>query len=128
MSVTTKNPAGGAVTGRIPLMAGNWKMNLNHLEAIALVQRLAFALDDKDFDQVEVYDAKLSELEEFIAELSSREMAAHEGVNPAGLLAAREDELRLQQRFARQLKDALTDLPVPDFLRVFLSRARPLGD
>ena len=35
---------------RMPLMAGNWKMNLNHLEAIALVQKLAFALDDKDFD------------------------------------------------------------------------------
>jgi triosephosphate isomerase len=25
-------------------MAGNWKMNLNHLEAIALVQKLAFDL------------------------------------------------------------------------------------
>jgi triosephosphate isomerase len=35
-------------------MAGNWKMNLNHLEAIALVQKLAFSLDDKDFDAVEV--------------------------------------------------------------------------
>ena len=31
-------------TGRTPLMAGNWKMNLNHLEAIALVQKIAFAL------------------------------------------------------------------------------------
>jgi triosephosphate isomerase len=39
---------------RTPLMAGNWKMNLNHLEAIALVQKLAFSLNDKDFDQVEV--------------------------------------------------------------------------
>ncbi|MFE3453633.1 triose-phosphate isomerase [Nonomuraea sp. NPDC059194] len=39
---------------RKPLIAGNWKMNLNHLEAIALVQRLAFALNDKDFDKVEV--------------------------------------------------------------------------
>jgi triosephosphate isomerase len=39
---------------RKPLIAGNWKMNLNHLEAIALVQKLAFALADKDFDQVEV--------------------------------------------------------------------------
>jgi triosephosphate isomerase len=38
----------------MPLMAGNWKMNLNHLEAIALVQKLAFSLDDKDFDRVEV--------------------------------------------------------------------------
>lgn len=39
---------------RKPLMAGNWKMNLNHFEAIALVQKLAFGLDDKDFDAVEV--------------------------------------------------------------------------
>jgi triosephosphate isomerase len=34
-------------------MAGNWKMNLNHLEAIALVQKLAFSLSDKDHDAVE---------------------------------------------------------------------------
>ncbi|MFD9945597.1 triose-phosphate isomerase [Nonomuraea sp. NPDC059023] len=39
---------------RKPLIAGNWKMNLNHLEAIALVQKLAFSLNDKDFDKVEV--------------------------------------------------------------------------
>ncbi|MFB7270310.1 triose-phosphate isomerase [Streptomyces sp. NPDC056244] len=39
---------------RTPLMAGNWKMNLNHLEAIAHVQKLAFALTDKDYDAVEV--------------------------------------------------------------------------
>ncbi|AKG42282.1 triosephosphate isomerase [Streptomyces xiamenensis] len=35
-------------------MAGNWKMNLNHLEAIAQVQKLAFGLSDKDFAAVEV--------------------------------------------------------------------------
>ncbi len=40
--------------GRTPLMAGNWKMNLNHLEAIALTQKLAFSLDDPDFESVEV--------------------------------------------------------------------------
>ena len=39
---------------RRPLMAGNWKMNLNHLEAIALVQKLAFALHDADYDAVDV--------------------------------------------------------------------------
>ncbi|MEO3788147.1 triose-phosphate isomerase [Actinocorallia sp. B10E7] len=39
---------------RKPLMAGNWKMNNNHLEAIALVQKLAFALKDKDYEAVEV--------------------------------------------------------------------------
>lgn len=35
---------------RTPLMAGNWKMNLDHLEAIHLVQGLAMALDDAGFD------------------------------------------------------------------------------
>jgi triosephosphate isomerase len=39
---------------RTPLIAGNWKMNLNHLEAIALVQKLAFALPEKYFAKVEV--------------------------------------------------------------------------
>ncbi|MFE6893087.1 triose-phosphate isomerase [Streptomyces sp. NPDC057694] len=39
---------------RTPIMAGNWKMNLNHLEAIAHVQKLAFALADKDYEAVEV--------------------------------------------------------------------------
>jgi len=41
---------------RTPLMAGNWKMNLNHLEAVVLVQKLAWGLADKhhDYGQVEV--------------------------------------------------------------------------
>lgn len=39
---------------RIPLIAGNWKMNLNHFEAIALVQKLAFSLPAKYFDKVDV--------------------------------------------------------------------------
>jgi triosephosphate isomerase len=39
---------------RKPFMAGNWKMNLDHLEAIAHVQKVAFALNDDDFDAVEV--------------------------------------------------------------------------
>jgi triosephosphate isomerase len=38
---------------RRPLMAGNWKMNLNHLEAIALVQKLAFSLTEQQLSDVE---------------------------------------------------------------------------
>ncbi|CAM5262180.1 Triosephosphate isomerase [Streptomyces fumanus] len=45
---------GTSMSTRTPLMAGNWKMNLNHLEAIAHVQKLAFALADKDYEAVEV--------------------------------------------------------------------------
>lgn len=37
-----------------PLIAGNWKMNLNHLEAIAVTQKLSYSLEDKDFDAVDV--------------------------------------------------------------------------
>ncbi|MGX7679811.1 triose-phosphate isomerase [Jatrophihabitans sp. DSM 45814] len=43
-----------AKLSRRPLIAGNWKMNLNHFEAIALVQKLAFTLKPQHFDAVEV--------------------------------------------------------------------------
>ncbi|AXB41951.1 triose-phosphate isomerase [Amycolatopsis albispora] len=36
------------------LIAGNWKMNLNHLEAIALVQKIAFSLPEKYYAKVDV--------------------------------------------------------------------------
>src|SRR5215207_9550201 len=39
---------------RRPLMAGNWKMNCNHLEAIALTQKLAFSLNEKELTDVDV--------------------------------------------------------------------------
>jgi triosephosphate isomerase (TIM) len=39
---------------RKPLIAGNWKMNLNHFEAIALVQKIAFSLPEKYYDKVDV--------------------------------------------------------------------------
>ncbi len=39
---------------RRPLMAGNWKMNLNHLEAISLTQKLAFSLTEKELTDVDV--------------------------------------------------------------------------
>src|SRR5450759_1590805 len=39
---------------RTPLIAGNWKMNLNHLAAIALVQKIDFSLLAKYFNKVDV--------------------------------------------------------------------------
>jgi triosephosphate isomerase len=38
------------MSSRTPLMAGNWKMNLNHREAVHLVQKLALILTDKKHD------------------------------------------------------------------------------
>ena len=44
------------MSDRKPLIAGNWKMNLDHQQAIALVQKVAWTLKDvdHDFEKVEV--------------------------------------------------------------------------
>ena len=39
---------------RVPLIAGNWKMNLDHLQAIAFVQKLAWSLADAKHDAATV--------------------------------------------------------------------------
>ena len=48
------SPTPSVPTARKPLIAGNWKMNLNHLEGIALVQKIAFTLPEKYYAHVEV--------------------------------------------------------------------------
>lgn len=35
---------------RKPIMAGNWKMNMDHLQAIQLVNQLSMELNDRNFD------------------------------------------------------------------------------
>src|SRR5690606_20149370 len=45
---------GRQVSTRTPLMAGNWKMNLDWKQALALVEDLGDALKDVDTDAVEV--------------------------------------------------------------------------
>jgi triosephosphate isomerase len=39
---------------RVPLIAGNWKMNLDHLQSIAFVQKLAWSLADAKHDAASV--------------------------------------------------------------------------
>lgn len=41
-------------TVRLPLIAGNWKMNLDHLQSIAFVQKLAWSLKDAGYQEKEV--------------------------------------------------------------------------
>jgi triosephosphate isomerase len=43
-----------SAAGRKPLIAGNWKLHCNHLEAISLTQKLAFTLNSKDFAAADV--------------------------------------------------------------------------
>jgi triosephosphate isomerase (TIM) len=42
------------VADRKPIIAGNWKMNLDHLEAIQLVQQTVYHLEAEDYEQSEV--------------------------------------------------------------------------
>ena len=42
------------MTARKPLIAGNWKMNLNHYEAIQVVQKFVFALPKEYYESVDV--------------------------------------------------------------------------
>jgi triosephosphate isomerase (TIM) len=39
---------------RTPLLAGNWKMHMDHLEAIQLVQQLVYHLTPEDYDAAEI--------------------------------------------------------------------------
>ncbi len=41
-------------SGRRPLISGNWKMNLNHFEAIALLDKLRYLVSKSDLADVEV--------------------------------------------------------------------------
>ncbi len=49
------------MSDRIPFIAGNWKMNLDHLQAIATVQKLAWTLKDAGHS----FDAKGAEVAVF---------------------------------------------------------------
>ena len=42
------------MSDRRPIIAGNWKMHKDHLEAIQLVQKLAYHLDERDYDGQDV--------------------------------------------------------------------------
>jgi triosephosphate isomerase len=40
--------------GRKPIIAGNWKMNMTHTDAIALVRTISYELKEQDYDRVDV--------------------------------------------------------------------------
>ncbi|MEK8049967.1 DUF1631 family protein [Ideonella sp. DXS22W] len=87
---------------------------------LARVAALVQEVVDGDFEQIEVYEAKLQSLEAFIAEQARAEVQALG--NPDAVLARKEGELQAQAHFSQKLDDALAGLPVPDFLREFLAQ------
>ena len=89
-------------SGRRPLIAGNWKMHLTHLEAIGLVQKIVFSLKPAELEAAEVVvvppftalrsvqtlvSAEKFELRFGAQDVSQHESGAHTGEVSASMLA-----------------------------------------
>ncbi len=87
---------------------------------LGLVRDMVDQIVNGDFDQMQVYEQTLDQLETFAAEQAKRDVDAK---SPATtLLDNKETELLLQQRYMQQLQAALTPVPMDDFLRQFLAQ------
>ncbi|MCB2020585.1 MAG: DUF1631 family protein, partial [Burkholderiaceae bacterium] len=87
---------------------------------LARVRDLVQEIIEGDFDQVDVYAAKLTLLEAFIEQQNESDVQSHgEAVS---LLDGKESELRVQQRYMHQLQTTLSPLVPQDYLRDFLAQ------
>ena len=87
---------------------------------LAKVKALVNEVVEGDFDQIEVYEAKLQALESFVAEQAQAEVQGQGQM--AELLSEKEDEQRLRDLYALRLAGDLKDVAVPAFVRDFVSR------
>lgn len=87
---------------------------------LALVRELIQDIVSGDFDRMDLYDAKLNQLEQFIAEQTAEALKSQG--DAAGLVERKETELRLQQRYMQQLQQAMANVDMRDFLREFLTQ------
>ena len=88
-------------------------------EFLARVRELVQEIVEGDFDQIEIYTAKLQELEQFIGQQTQAQVQQSPA---AATLEGKESELRIQQRYMLQLTAAFKPLPLPPYLREFLSQ------
>ncbi len=87
---------------------------------LARVRELVQEIIEGDFDQVEVYAAKLTLLEAFIEQQTEGDVQSNGSA--ASLVDGKESELRVQQRYMQQLQTALAPLAMQDYLRDFLAQ------
>ena len=90
------------------------------LEFATRVRELVQQIVEGDFDQMDLYEGKLADLEDFISQQNA-EAVQHKSA-AATLLHGKETELRLQQRYMQMLQSGLTPLAMPDFMRDFLAQ------
>ncbi|MBV8033722.1 DUF1631 family protein [Roseateles sp.] len=87
---------------------------------LAHIRDLVQDVAQGDFDHMDVYTAKLDDLEAFITEQTRNTLKA--AGDAAAVVERRETDLRLQQRYALQLQQQLAKVPMQDFLRSFLAQ------
>lgn len=83
------------------------------------VRGLVQEIVEGDFDQIDLYTAKVEELEQFIAEQTQGQV---QQTPAAATLESKESELRIQQRYMLQLSAALKTISLPPYLRDFVSQ------
>jgi hypothetical protein len=88
-------------------------------EFLDRVKSLVQEIVEGDFDQIDLYSQKLTELESFISG-QAEDTAKRTGT--ATVLESKESELRIQQRYMAQLNSALSGITMPDYLRDFASQ------
>ena len=86
---------------------------------LKLVKELVQEIVEGDFDQIQLYEQKLEALEQFVVDQNRQDVQRQGKADE--VLAHKENQLRLQQRYAAQLRHGLQDVPAPDFLRDFVS-------
>lgn len=91
------------------------------LAFLAHVRELVQDVANGDFDRMDVYERKLDALEQFITDQIGKTLT-QQG-DAASLLARKEVDVRLQQRYSQQLQSALAPVAMQDFMRDFLSQA-----
>jgi hypothetical protein len=89
-------------------------------EFIDKVTALVSEIVDGDFDQIKLYEQKLTELEQFVEQQTVKEVEDNAAV--AALLSGREADLRVQQRYMQKVQQELADLEIPEFVKTFLSQ------
>jgi hypothetical protein len=92
-----------------------------HPSGKACLQQVTALVNDVvegDFEQMALFEAKLSELEAFVDGENQRE--TQEQAEIAALLQRKEADLKVQQRYRQILQRELHDVEMPDFLKHFL--------
>ncbi len=85
---------------------------------LAKVRELVQEIVQGDFEQIDLYEAKLASLESFVVEQAREEVL--EVGDAVAVLQEKEDELRLQRMISVQLQTDLKALAGPEFLRQFI--------